>query len=141
MGLFQHILKGEETRMMRSVFLLTFVLGLSYGSPDTLKKIEDHLKTWNCDVACWGERNVVKHKQMETEMIEKCMLQPVNPLMVGQSQAIPKKTTSHGCLWSFETISFYSSKLSPSIHLQPWICSVPTQSWQERCRRLAGVHG
>merc|ERR1712013_745674 len=76
---------------------------------------------------------------METEMIEKCMLQPVNPLMVGQSQAIPKKTTSHGCLWSFETISFYSSKLSPSIHLQPWICSVPTQSWQERCRRLAGV--
>merc|ERR1712013_890026 len=91
MGLFQHILKGEETRMMRSVFLLTFVLGLSYGSPDTLKKIEDHLKNWNCDVACWGERNVVKHKQMETELIEKCMPQPVNPLMVGQSQAVPKK--------------------------------------------------
>ena len=55
-----------------------------------MKKIEDHLKTWNCDVACWGERNVVKHKQMETEMMEKCMLQPVNPLMVGQSQAVPK---------------------------------------------------
>merc|ERR1712117_458954 len=90
MGLFQRILKGEETTMMRSVFLLTVVLGLTYGSPDTMKKIEDHLKTWNCDVACWGERNVVKHKQMETEMMEKCMLQPVNPLMVGQSQAVPK---------------------------------------------------
>merc|ERR1719317_94710 len=58
---------------------------------------------------------------METVMIEKCMLQPVNPLMVGQSQAIPKK-------------------LPPSIHLQPWICSFPTPSWQERCWRLGGVH-
>merc|ERR1719317_1796921 len=59
---------------------------------------------------------------METEMIEKCMLQPVNPLMVGQSQAVPKK-------------------LPLSIHLQPWICSFPTPSWQEECWRLGGVHG
>jgi len=111
---------------MRSVFLLTFVLGLSYGSPDTLKKIEDHLKTWNCDVACWGERNVVKHKQMETEMIEKCMLQPVNPLMVGQSQAVPKKLplmAASGALKQFHTIplnylpaSTYSLGYAPFQH-------------------------
>ena len=78
--------------MIKSIFIATVALGSSYCSPDTMKKIEDHLKTWNWDVACWGEANVVKHKQMETDLMEKCMLEPVSPLMKGQSQAItPKK--------------------------------------------------
>jgi len=78
--------------VIKSIFIASVALGFSYGSPDTMKKIEDHLKSWNCDVACWGEVNVVKHKQMETDLMEKCMLEPVSPLMKGQSQAItPKK--------------------------------------------------
>merc|ERR1712168_161186 len=43
---------------------------------------------------------------METDLMEKCMLEPVSPLMKGQSQAItPKK------------LPLYSSKLPPSIYL------------------------
>jgi len=76
--------------MFKSVFLTALLMGLAHGSPDTMKKIEDHLKDWNCDVACWGESNVVKHKKMETEVIAKCMLEPVSELMKGQSQAVPK---------------------------------------------------
>merc|ERR1712013_250060 len=48
---------------------------------------------------------------METEMIEKCMLQPVNPLMVGQSQAVPKKLplmAASGALKQFHTIPWCS---------------------------------
>ena len=76
--------------MMSSALLLTVLLGLSYSSPDKMKKLQDHMKTWNCEVSIWGERNVIKHKQMEAEIMEKCMLQPVNPLIVGHLQPISK---------------------------------------------------
>jgi len=54
-------------------------------------KIKNHLNTWNWDVQCWGENNVVQHMQMEKEVCEKCMNEPVNPLMKGQSQAVTPK--------------------------------------------------
>merc|ERR1719443_1334286 len=63
---------------------------------------------------------------METEMIEKCMLQPVNPLMVGQSQAVPKKLplmAASGALKQFHSIplnylpaSTYSLGYAPFQH-------------------------
>merc|ERR1712013_745675 len=63
---------------------------------------------------------------METEMIEKCMLQPVNPLMVGQSQAIPKKLplmAASGALKQYHSIplnylpaSTYSLGYAPFQH-------------------------
>jgi len=77
--------------MFKSVFLTSVLLGLSYGSPETLMKIKQHLNSWNWDVACWGESNVVKHREMETETVEKCMSEPVNPLMKGHSQAVTPK--------------------------------------------------
>ena len=43
-----------------------------------MKKIKDHIDTWNWDVQCWGESNVVQHKMMEKNVCEQCMHTPIN---------------------------------------------------------------
>merc|ERR1711892_1226150 len=91
MGTLSPVFEGYRHKMFKSVFLTSVLLGLSYGSPETLMKIKQHLNSWNWDVACWGESNVVKHREMETEMVEKCMSEPISPLMKGQSQAVTPK--------------------------------------------------
>merc|ERR1712106_47903 len=69
MGTLSPVFEGYRHKMFKSVFLTSVLLGLSYGSPETLMKIKQHLNGWNWDVACWGESNVVKHREMERSLL------------------------------------------------------------------------
>ena len=70
--------KTVGRKMIKSALLVSVLIGLSYGGPETLKKIKDHIDTWNWDVQCWGENNVVQHKMMEKNVCEQCMHTPIN---------------------------------------------------------------
>lgn len=74
--------------MFKPLLSIALLVGISYGGPETLKKIENYLDCWNWDVQCWGESNVIRHKEMETEAMEKCMAEPIHPLIKGKSQAV-----------------------------------------------------
>ena len=47
-------------------------------------KIKDTINTYNWDVKCWGEQNVLQQRLVEKTACEYCMQLPTEPLVTGQ---------------------------------------------------------
>eukprot|EP00092_Neocalanus_flemingeri_P033293 GFUD01036206.1.p1 GENE.GFUD01036206.1~~GFUD01036206.1.p1 ORF type:complete len:188 (+),score=40.73 GFUD01036206.1:19-582(+) len=70
--------------MLKQVVLSFLFLGLSSGQEKSLMEIRDTINTWNWDVKCWGEQNVLNQRLWEKRSCEHCMQLPTEPLVTGQ---------------------------------------------------------
>ena len=69
--------------MFKQLALSFLFFGLSSTDQDGLKEIRETINTWNWDVQCWGEQNVLNQRLSERRSCEYCMQLPTEPLVTG----------------------------------------------------------
>ena len=68
---------------IKQVFALLFI-GYSFGEEEALEDVRDYINTWNWDVECWGEQNVLKQRLHERKSSEYCLQLPTVPITTNQ---------------------------------------------------------
>ena len=91
-----------------------------FADQDGLEEVKDFINTYNWDVQCWGEQNVLNQRLLERRSCEYCMQLPTVPLLTSlfqQNNLVPYLNTFQPSALptNFVQSPYLTNMLSPTL--------------------------